>query len=204
MPAFSKAMAAWVVPSLSVCSSSIVVMQVTAGAQALVESRRPPSPTSSTATSTRASRNKSSAAAVVASKKLGASAPSRSASDVGAQLVDGVGQRVARYLAAGDAKPLRPALEVRRGEGAHAEPGLAQQRLAEQRRRALPFGARDVHDAQRALRIPDAREQRAHGGEREASRSKAALALEIDQALEIALGAAQPVRHWTMYFFHCR
>jgi hypothetical protein len=48
-PAFSPAIAARLVPSFSVCSSSMLVTQATAGVTMFVESRRPPSPTSSTA-----------------------------------------------------------------------------------------------------------------------------------------------------------
>ena len=88
--------------------------------------------------------------------------------DVRAQSLERRGERGVVDLAAVDAKALRPAREVRRGEGADAFAGRSQHRFGEQDGRALPLRTGDVHDREPRLRIADTREQAADRREIEA------------------------------------
>ena len=74
MPAFSKAMAPSVRPSMAVWSWLIEVMMLTSGSVAFVASSRPPRPTSTTAISHPWRAKKSSASAVVTSNVVGSPA----------------------------------------------------------------------------------------------------------------------------------
>jgi hypothetical protein len=101
--------------------------------------------------------------------------------------LDRGGERRASDLAPVDAETLGPAQEVRRREGARAEPRAAQQRLGEKDRRALPLRARDVDRPQRLLGAPDAREECADRIERETRARALGRLLVVDQLLEPAL-----------------
>ena len=158
-------MAVILVPSLSECSSSMEVMQLSMGCATLVASNLPPMPVSMMAQSTRCSANNINAAAVSTSKKLGARAASRisssptwgcrrankAANAVGVDSLPPTRKRSLQRCKCGEVKtpvrspvPFEDGLQVKRGG-------------------ALALGAGDVHHGQIYLRLAKPRQQGADG-----------------------------------------
>jgi hypothetical protein len=147
----------------------MLVTQVTRGTQTFVESSLPPRPTSRMAWSTFASWKSSRATAVVESRSV--------------------------HLLAVDPKALAPALQMGREEDAGGQITPPQQRLGQQRRRALSLRPGDVQDGEISLRIAQALEQRARGLQREAAVRPVRTLLDVEapERNEAAAGAASPV-----------
>ena len=187
MPAFSPAMAAWVSPRRSVCSSSMVVMQVTrrlAGVGGVEPSAEPDLEHRVIHPGLAEQQQRGGGRGVEEGRCQVRIVPRAQRLDVGTHALHRVGQELAADGRAVDAKALGPALEVRRGEDAGAQPPGAQHRFGQQRRRALALRAGHVQHGELALRIAEARQQGADRIQREAPVGPVGSLLDVDQALE--------------------
>ena len=110
---------------------------------------------------------------------------------LGAQRIDvrpepghGGGEPLVLHLDPSDPEAFGPALEMRRREGSDALAGGAEQRLGQQRRRALALRAGDVDDGEAVLGIPESCEETADRLEAEPAVRQVGQALDVDQPLE--------------------
>ena len=146
-------------------------MTATSASITLVASQRPPMPTSTTATSTGASANAAYAMTMNTSKNDSrgppcAIEPPSTMCTYGATSCQTSTKRSSLIGSPSIADPLVDAGQVRAGEAAGAQPVLAQQRLDHAGGRRLAVRAGDVHRAERALRVAQQVEHRAHAVER--------------------------------------
>ena len=174
MPAFSRAIAASVLPSWRMWSKLIDVITLTAGRQTFVESSRPPRPTSSTAASTwRSTKCKQRhrggdfeigrpAAGIAVGGRLFIHR-----SHFGLHAIDERDQFVGRAGLAVDGEAFFDPLQMGRAEQAGAVTGGGEHRRDHGGRGAFALGAGHVDDLQAGIRLAEPREQLPHAVELE-------------------------------------